>query len=289
MTAPGSQDFKSREMHPLDCVFSFGVARTVLKQSLAYAQKDISQSLRFKFGFISGLFLPVLINFVLFGTIFFGFFKAGTSGSAELNSGNFVAFTLLGALSATLFNLGYNSFQSRFSNEKYWQTALGILASPMSPWAILFGLALSDAISFSTVAAIFLIFSDVFLPVGVGTLFGSVVLLLLLYLMVSGLSIIRGALFLVNENVDAPLGYFILGTSYISCFYYPTSFLPSFLRDFALINPVYYVVYSLRSLWLGLPIESSYWIVAVVLAFLSPVIGTYVFRKVWRNLDITGY
>ena len=262
---------------------------TIIRQSVAFAEKDIHEQMRFKIGYVVGTFQPALINLGLFATAFFGFFKIGAVGLEELNSENFIAFTVLGALASTLFVQGYQAFQARFLQEKYWQTALSILASPLSPWAILIGVSISEGIRFSIVATAFLIVTYLVWPVGLITFLSVLSLVVLLYLMVSGLSMIRASLFLVNENVDAPLGYLFIGTSYLSCFYYPAIFLPSFLQSLAQINPVYFAIYLIRNLWLGTSIEFTYLLIVVTVAILSPAIGTYIFRKVWRNLDMTGY
>lgn len=267
----------------------FSVFLVALKQSFALAEKDLDLGFRFKFSFIAGTFTPALINLGLFATVFFGFFKTGATGLAELNRGNFVAFTLLGALAAVLFMQGSQALHGRFVNEKYWQTIPALLASPLSSWAILIGIGLSDAVRYAVVVVVFLAASYVFLPVSLPTFVASIFLLVLLSMMISGFAMIRGALYLVNENYETIIGYFIIATSYVSCFYYPSSFMPSFLQIFAFINPVFFVVDSLRSLWLGLPFESLYLLIAGAVAVISPIVGTNIFRRVWRNLDITGY
>ena len=261
----------------------------ILSQAIAYAQKDILQSLRYKVDFLASTFMPALINLGLFGTVFFGFFKTEASALAELNSRNFAAFTVLGALSSTLYFQAVNSFQNKFLLEKYWQTVHGLLASPLSPWALLFGAMLSEAMKFSAVVTAFLILAYIFWPPPLLSILSALILLGLLYISISGISLIRSALWLLNENWDPPINYFMMGTAYLACFYYPLSFLPSFLQPLAAINPIYYFVYSVRALWLQLPLEPSFLVVGSLLAVISPMIGTYIFHRLWRNLDITGY
>lgn len=262
---------------------------TILRQVGAYAQKDLNLQLRFKVDFVAYAFVPALINLGLFSTVYFGFFKSGAPSLTELSNSNFVAFALLGALTATLFNSGINAFQYRFVLEKYWETALGILASPLSPWGLLLGVMISEAVKFSIVLAVMLTLAYVFWPVSIGTLLTSLSILALMYIMISGFALIRGALYLVNENLDPILHYFMVGTGYLSCFYFPASFLPSFLQQIAYINPIYFVVATLRAFWLGLPLSVPFIAVSLMVGAIGPVIGTYAFAKVWRNLDVTGY
>jgi len=268
---------------------SVSVVRSVIRQALAYASEDISQQVRFKVGFLANTFIPGFINLSLFATIFFGFFKSGAPSSGGLTQTNFVAFTIIGTLASTLFTQGLSGIQGRFTLEKYWQTALAILASPMSPWALLLGVGLADMVRFGTVTLVFIAAAFLLFPVGPGVVVLTIPLLALLYIVVSGFSLIRGALFLVNENYDPFFSYLILGTAYVSCFYYPFNFLPSFFQPLALVNPIYFVVYLLRALWLGLPTNLDYLLVSLITAVASPLLGTYVFRRVWRNLDLTGY
>lgn len=244
---------------------------------------------RFRFNFLANTFVPALINLGLFSTVFFGFFKTGAPSTSGLDRTDFISFTLLGSMTATLFTNAFNAFQTRFQYEKYWQTAYAMLASPLSPWAILLGITFSEAIRFSFIAFPFLVAAYILSPVSASVTLFTIVLLVLLYLMVSGFSLVRGALFLVNENLDPFFTYFVLGTAYMSCFYYPVSFVPSILQPFALINPVYFIVYLVRALWLNLPLVNEYVVAALAVAILSPAIGTYVYQKVWRNLDLTGY
>lgn len=263
--------------------------RTVVSHALAYAEKDIRGFLRFKVSYVIGLLAPAIANFGLFGTVMFGFFASSSASFSQLNSQNFVAFTFLGALCASLYGMGSSSYSTRFMNEKYWQTAPVILASPLAPIEMLLGVAMSDILSFSIVASLFLILSYITFRVAILTVAYTILLLGAIYFLVAGFSLIRGALLLANENIDPIINYLIIGTGYLSCFYFPLSFVPSIIRPFAMINPLYFLVYSARAIWLGLPLPIYYPIAGVVAVIASLAIGSYLFSKIWRNLDITGY
>lgn len=264
-------------------------AKSSLNRTLAWAQKDLTIQLRFKISFLQGLFAPALANFGLFGTVFFGFIYAASEPVGGVTKANFIAFTLLGTLSSTLFSTGFSTYTGRFQYEKYWQTILVVLASPLSPTEMLLGVTISDLLRFSIVAAVFLVLADIFAPVSLGVALLSALFLVLIYWTISGISLIRGALLLADENADTFFQYFVLVTGYLSCFYFPLSFVPSILRPFAMINPVYWFVYSIRAIWLGLPLNPEYPLIGVLATIASIGIGTYLFRKIWRNLDITGY
>lgn len=261
----------------------------MFRQSLAYAEKDLNTNLRFKVDFFAGTFLPALVSLGLFGTVFFGVFKVVTGSLSGINGSNFVAYVLLGALTATLFNQTFGAYQSRFLTEKYWETAYAILASPLSSWAILFGVGISEMVKFTVVATLFLVASYLIYPVSPLTALIAVAFLTLVFVVISGIALIGGAVSLVNENFGPLLNYFLLGAGYLACFYYPFTFLPSFLQPLASVNPLYYAVYSFRAIWLGFPLQPEYVVFVLAAAVLSPLLGTYVFQKIWRNLDITGY
>lgn len=263
--------------------------KTVLNQGLAFAEMDFRQATRFRVNFFANLFLNPLINLGMFGTVFFGFLRTSPSGTAGLTQENFVVFTVLGALAATLYNQGQGAFQVRLTAEKYWQTASALLASPFSPWAYLLGVGISELSRFFISAVVFLALAYLIWPVGIVTLFQVIFSLIILYVIVSGISLIRGAVELVNENIDPIFFYFLLGTGYLSCFYFPVSFVPSFLQPFALINPIYSSVYLIRAAWLQLPFSPEYFLGSLLAAGLSAIIGTYGFTKIWRRLDVTGY
>lgn len=261
----------------------------VSEQAVAYAVKDLRIFLRFKFYFITSTFLPALINLGLFVTIFYGFVYGGNASVNEVDKSNFAAFVLLGTMASTLFSNSFGAFRDRFANEKYWQTTYAILASPLSSWAILVGVGISEGLRFSVIAIPFLAATYILFPTSFAEVVSTLMLLVTMYLLVSGLSLIRGAVYLVNEDWDSFFQYLVIGTSYLSCFYYPVTFIPPYLRPFAMVNPVYFVVDSIRAIWLGFSVSPTYLIVAGAAAIASPVIGTYLFRKVWRNLDLTGY
>jgi ABC-type polysaccharide/polyol phosphate export permease len=263
--------------------------KSFLGHALAYAGKDIRGLMRFKVSYLVGLVGPAVTNFGLFGTVMFGFLYSSSTGIAGLTAQNFVAFTFLGAMCSSLYTQGFGSYTGRFMNEKYWQTASLILASPLTPFELLLGVAASDMIGFSIVAILFLALSYVFFPVGLLTILLTLVFLAALYFLVAGFSLIRGALILHNENIDPIVSYVVLGTGYLSCFFFPLSFIPTILRPFAMINPVYFLVYSIRATWLGLSLPFYYPIIGVCSVVVSLLVGTYLFNRIWRNLDITGY
>ncbi|MFI5420925.1 MAG: ABC transporter permease [Nitrososphaerales archaeon] len=261
----------------------------VLSQAQAFAERDLRIFFRFKVGAIANVFVPAIVSIGLFGTVFLGFFNSGFTGASGLNKENFISFTLLGALVSTLYAQAQGAMSGRFAIEKYWQTIPALLASPLSRWAMLLGVVLSDIAKFSLVAGIFLALAYLFWPVSALVIVTVMVLLVLLYSLISGISLIRGAVFLVNENLDPILNYFLLITGFVSCFYYPVTFLPSFVQWLAYINPIYFVVYLIRASWLGQPFDVSYAFLAIVATIVSCSVGVISFNKIWRNSDITGY
>ncbi len=265
------------------------MVRAIYQQSIAFARKDLEITFRFKVSALTTIFVPALINFGLFGTVFFGFLRFGSQNTSGVNVENFVAFTMMGALFTTLFNQGQGAFSTRFANEKYWQTTPVILASPLSRWAILLGTAVSELLKFAVVASVFLTAALIAFPTSMPAVAFTLVLLVVLYVMVSGVSLIRGALFLIDENLDPVINYFLLGTAYLSCFYYPASFIPSFLQWIAYINPVYFVVSLARNTWFGSPVNLAYVVASLGVTLLSISVGILAFNRIWRNYDVTGY
>lgn len=263
--------------------------KIILIQAQAFVERDLHIFFRFKFNAIATIFVPAIVSLGLFGTIFLGLFSSGFAGVSGLDRQDFIAFTLLGALGSTLYSQGQAGISTRFQMEKYWQTVPVLLASPLSTWAMLLGIVISDLAKMFAIVAIFIPLAYFFWPVSIVTIVLVLVLLALLYAMVSGISLIRGAVFLVNENLDPILNYFFLATGYLSCFYFPVSFLPSILQWLAYINPVYFIVYLVRASWLNLPFNLAFALLAVASTAVSMTVGAIAFKKIWRNADITGY
>lgn len=262
--------------------------RLVLSHGLVFAKKDLRESTRFKLAFFGSLFVGPLVNLGLFGTVFFGFLRSGGSAGG-LTQENFVAFTILGALAASLFSQGIGAFNTRLTNEKYWQTASVLLASPLSPWSILVGVGISELAKFFVAASPLLVVAFLVFPIDPASLVEVLFSLVLLYGTISGVALVRGAVVLANEGVDSTIGYALIATGYLSCFYFPLSFVPSLLQPLAQINPIYYVVYLIRATWLQFPHSIAYTTFAIATAITSLTIGTYVFTWIWRNTDISGY
>lgn len=262
---------------------------TILNQSLAIAEKDLAQEFRFRYQYIANILTLSLINFGLFATVYHGFTASTSSSSPLLGANNYVSFVVLGALASTIFTFGINAFSTRLLSEKYWETARGLLASPLKPVSLLLGVGLAELVRFIIISIVLFAVAFAFNPVGIYTLMGVIGILLLLFVSVLGLGLVRGVFTLTNENIDPLFTYLMIGTAYLSAFYYPVSYIPAFLQPLATINPVNYAVLSIRDLWNG-QLPGPFLIAVVIITALASVsAATYLFNKIWRAMDIAGY
>lgn len=264
----------------------------LLKHTFAIAEKELSLEMRFKINFIARFLEDPIINAVWFGVLYYGFFSFGATSIGSINQKTFVPHLVLGALVNSLLLSGLDGISRRFFNEKYWQTIQALLVAPVSKFALILGVGIAEFVRMSLVVTVMLSMAYIVIPTSMLVVFLTVAIILLLFVGVLGLGLMKGTVALSNENYLFLFHYLYWGIGGLACFYYPIDALPSFLRFFVNLNPIYHGVALIQGMWiqgisLNLFIIHMPWV--VLFAVLTPMLAIQVFNTVWRRIGIQGY
>jgi len=277
------------------------------KDILTIAEKEVKLALRFKLSFFLDHLISPIIRIVPFIMIYSGIFLMSNGNfniGGEVSNYNFILFLLIGMFMDTYFSVGVTSFQSKFINEKYWQTIEATFLAPINKLSLIFGVGVSDAISILPMYIMFGIISLTLMPIGIEKILIAILVLGLIFTISLSLGLIFGSISLFQENLTPLAGYFRMGITFFSCFYYPITILPvitefNILQSIARLNPIFQGVDIIRSVWFGnglppteivfgfIPINPLIYLVAV--AAIAPLIAVFVFDKLWKILGIQGY
>lgn len=262
-----------------------------LKPLWALLEKELKLEFRFKFSFVFGSILDPIVNAMWFGLIYFGFFSLGAAPLWDVTPERFIPFLILGCLGNAYFSLGFGVFSYKLLYEKFWQTIEAFLVAPVSRFHLLLGLGLVEFIRISFAMVLFLGLCYWFKPVSWPVLLIVPVILFGLLMGSLGVGLIRGTFSLTNENILPFFNILYWAWGFLSCFYYPIEILPSFLKPFVFINPVYHGLTLIRHLWFDYPIPSAWisvgWVIAY--ALFMPIIGVSFFNQLWKRWGIQGY
>lgn len=262
-----------------------------IKSIWAILEKELKLELRFKFSFIFSSLLDPMINAFWFGLLYFGFFSLGAQPLWGVTKEGFIPFLILGCLTNAFFSLGFGAFSYKLLFEKFWQTIEAFLVAPVSRFHLLIGLGFMEFIRISFSLILFLSFCFWFKPVSLVTLLLVPLILISLLIGSLGVGLLRGIFTLTNENILPFFNILYWGLGFSSCFYYPKEIFPGWVQSFIQVNPIYHAVTLIRHLWFEYPIDSvltsSLWVLGF--ALFMPMVGVYLFNRLWEKLEIQGY
>lgn len=265
-----------------------------LNDVLAIAEKEIKLSLRFKIPFFTTSMIEPFIRIAPFMLVYFGFFLGGAHSFGIVTASNFVAFLILGLVADVFLVHGYIVLYSKFMEEKYWQTIEGMLLAPINKLSLLGGQALSIIVSLFLSMLLFFGVSYVLMPVSILHLLVCLLLIAMILPISLGIGLVYASSALFNENFAPLFNYARIGIVFLSCFYYPITIfektpLLALLKPIVLLNPFYQAVFAIRSAWIYGIIEWASIAYVAAFAVITPLIAVFIFNKLWKRLNITGY
>ena len=257
---------------------------------------NIKIKLRFKASLILGFISPLIATFLplfLMGYIFSN--NINQIGSIGVfNADNYISLILLGVCGSLLNGL-FLIYQSSFVREKNWRTLPALIISPSNRLSLLLGILLSyliiNSIPFFVVFVINLIVSPIIPSIGSLSL---ILLVFLLYsLTLSGLGLILGVFSISKQNWQT---LFLVGYQIVilfNCVTYPKEIFPESIHFIIDLNPFYHFFETNRLLWVyDNPFYSEigvHFLIVVILAILSPIIGIILFNKIYNKFGIEGF
>ncbi len=265
--------------------------KLIVSQILAVAQKEIKLNFRFKYNYFLELLLRPIRLLALFFIVYSGFFYRGSAGIGDITKENYIIFLALGALMNFYFLMGFDMVSLKFRQEKFWRTIQAIFISPVNKLSLIFGIGLSELVRLVFISVILILPIYVLIPVSGAKFLLIILVIMLIYFGIIGISFIEGAFWLTNENYVFIFKYFFWGWGFISCFYYPIEALPEFIHPLVLANPVYHALLIIRNLWTEGYVQNIGYHLGIVLGFvvISLSLGSYIFSSVTEKREITGY
>ncbi|MFX1277220.1 MAG: ABC transporter permease [Promethearchaeota archaeon] len=263
-----------------------------LIQIFALAEKDLKLQLRFKIYFVLNLFTSMII--ILIPLILMALLFKTNPGFGVWTAENFVVYQFI-AYNIFLMNGLVTQYPNQLHLEKFWKTLPFLMIGSNNRYNILFGRYVSHVISISIPFTFFFILSYIFVRISLVTVFFVIVSFLLLALIFAGISMLFGVFAISNENLLGLTQFIYPIFMWFTCLMYPFEIYPPFIQDIINLNPLYHIFYLLRVMWIEdnmivtitrHPFEFTY---LIILAIVIPMIGVYLFNKIFKRYGIVGY
>ncbi|BBL45590.1 ABC transporter [Nanobdella aerobiophila] len=234
-------------------------------------RRDITKFIRDKKRFISSLFQPLLLLFILgYG---FNFIK--------INSLNYIYFLFPGIVGISVMTIGLTSGISLI-----WDKEFGVFklfqVSPASRLSIFLGKAFGGATNGAIEGIIILVFSFLIgIKLSIISFLLVVPIVFLLSLTISSIGLLVGLLLDTFESFGAISSFLIFPLMFLSGAFYPLNEVPKILYYITLIDPVTYGIDILRYLLINLSYIPIYIDIIVLIIFevILSAIGVYELNK----------
>ncbi|MFX1394685.1 MAG: ABC transporter permease [Promethearchaeota archaeon] len=268
------------------------VLKEQLSQIYAIAENNIKLSLRYKINFILRLISPIIS--IIIPLIILGKFFEYNAEFGPWNKSNYMIYIFM-AYNITLLRGLMGVFSVKFLTDKYWKTIALYMIAPFKRYSLVFGVVISYFILIFIPFLFFFLLCYIYFPVSFSTILFMIFLYFLLALVFSGMGILIGIFAISNENIMGLLGFFLNWFFWFSCLTYPFQLFPPFIQVFINLNPFYHMFSFLRLAWIeNNALYSITWhfyqfLILFISALLLPVIGVFIFNKVFKKYGIIGY
>lgn len=261
-------------------------------QIFALTEKDLKLQMRFKLFFFLNLFTPtitILLPLILMSLLFKTNAEFGVWTAENFFVYQFIAYNIF------LMNGLVTRYPTQLQSEKYWKTLPFLMIGSNSRYYILFGRYFSHIISISIPFIFFFILSYIFVPISIVTVCFIIFSFFLVALIFAGISMFFGVLAISNENLWGLTQFIYPIIIWFTCLMYPFEVYPDFIQNIVNLNPLYHIFYLLRIMWIENniiltitlhPFEFSF---LIIFAVTIPIMGVYLFNKIFSKYGIVGY
>jgi ABC-type polysaccharide/polyol phosphate export permease len=268
------------------------VIKNRMSKILALIEKNVKLKVRFKFAFIVSFITPIIS--ILMPIIIFGQLFEFNQQFGPWNINNYLIFTFI-AYNINLLKGMITEFPVQLRMEKFWKTLPALLIGPFNRYYLLFGIFFSHLIIISVPFIIFFVIALIYYPISFFTVIAILGAYFLMALILSGIGLIMGVFAISKENVWKFLLFIMNLIFWVSCITYPFEFFPGPIQDFINLNPLYYIFDFVRLMWLEnnfiltLIMHPLHFSILISLAIVIPLIGVYIFNKIYKKYGIVGY
>lgn len=212
----------------------------------------------------------------------------------QWNDTNYLVF-LFTAFNIELLRRIIQDFPENLRLEKYWKTLPALMIAPFNKVHLLFGVFFSHLIIIAIPFIALFVLTFIVSPISLPTIFLIICIYLLIDLVFSGVGLFLGVFAISKENYWRIFSIGIQIVFYASCVIYPFEIFPQEIQRAIWWNPFYHIFEILRITWMEnniLLTLASYprqFIILLGTAIIVPLIGIYIFNKVYNKFGIVGY
>lgn len=270
----------------------FKAGKETLSQIYSMTETSLKLNFRYKLRFITYMLSPI-VSLILPIIILGKFFELNAQFGPWTKT-NYIVFVLM-SYNIMLIRGTMGYIPRRFLTDKYWRTIALYLLAPVKTYCILLGLVLSRLIIISIPFMVFFFLCYMYHPISFFTLLFVFLLYFLLLLLFSGIGILLGVFAISNETIWALLNFFLKFFFWFSCLTFPYQIFPPFLQGIINLNPFYHIFNILRVAWIKndvLLVINSYFVeflIILIPSLIIPIIGIFLFNKVYERYGIRGY
>ncbi len=169
------------------------------------------------------------------------------------------------------------------------------MIAPFNKVHLLFGVFFSHLIIIAIPFVVLFVLTYLISPIGVFTILFIIGIYLLIDLIFSGIGLFLGVFAISKENYWRIFSIGFQIVFYVSCVIYPFEIFPQEIQPIIQLNPFYHIFDLLRVTLLEdnaiLTIKNYPFQLVILIgtAIIVPLIGIYIFNKVYNKFGIVGY
>lgn len=210
------------------------------------------------------------------------------------NETNFFIYQLVAYQLTVVFGF-MNSYPVQLRQEKFWQTLPALIIGPFKRIYLLLGIYVSFLMVISVPFTLFFVFSYIYLPISILTIFSMLFVYFCISLIFAGIGLVLGIGAISKENFVVILRFGIGILFTFSCISLPFEFFPEYLQNFIAMNPLYYIIDFARLVWIennfiySILTHPVHFLLLLSGAIFLPMFGLFVFNYIFKKYGIVGY
>lgn len=264
----------------------------IFSKTFAIAEKNVRTQIRFKFNLFFRWGFPLIT--ILMPIILLNKFFEFSASIGQWTSQNYIIFLFIGYNIMIMQNM-INYIPKSLLREKYWKTLPVLMTAPFNRFYLLFGYIISEFIGILIPFTSFFIVMLIFFPISILSIIVIILMFFCIGIVFSGLGLFLGAFSISNENFLFIFNIVIRFVFWLSCVTYPFQLFPKEVQNIINLNPIYYLIDTIRLTWLennifftiaSHPIHIAIFATSLIV---FPIICVYVFNLIYKKLGITGY
>ncbi|MFX1256318.1 MAG: ABC transporter permease [Promethearchaeota archaeon] len=263
-----------------------------LSQIYALTERHTKLKMRFKYTVIVSFITPIF-TILMPIIVISAFFEVKDSLGHWTKETYFVYLFI--AYNISLIQRIIRDLPNQLRLEKFWKTLPALIIGPFNRFNLLFGIFFSEIILIAIPFTIFFILCYIMYPISFLTILFVLGVFFLIALIFCGIGLMMGIFAISKENFWKTFHFVISLVIWLSCLTYPYEMFPESLQRIIDLNPLYYIIDFLRFLWIennviiSITSHPVHLLILIIVSFLVPSIGVYVFNYIYKKYGVVGY